>query len=102
MMRLAEGACAEHKPTSAAELEAGRAERGNWDTFGQWFDRTVFCAKSLAPYQSPTFRAIVVTAPGEEMTVPQHTETLIEASAEAGEEVQAQRTYFKMIQGGRA
>jgi hypothetical protein len=62
MMKLAEGAASVHRPWTQADVDAGRAAAvgGDWDRFGLWFDRTVFCAKELAKYQSPTFKAIAV------------------------------------------
>lgn len=62
MMVLAEGATGVHRP-NPEEVAAGAKEKGSWELFGAWFDRTVYCAKELAKYQSPTYRAVAVTVP---------------------------------------
>jgi len=78
MMKVAENGASLHKPLDPGlpldeaqrienELAAQQGRRprvvsaGNWGLFGEWFDRAVQCAKELAKYQSPTFRAIAVT-----------------------------------------
>jgi hypothetical protein len=38
-------------------------QEDHWKRFGEWFDRTAYCAKELAKYQSPTFKAVAVMAP---------------------------------------
>lgn len=68
LMRIAEGAASLHKPPTGAEIAKAmdrgqQPPTGDWGLFGEWFDRAVFCAKSLAPFQSPTFKAIAVMAP---------------------------------------
>lgn len=64
MMEIAEGATGLHKPQQGTD---GRIidGTGDWPLFGEWFDRTVYCAKELAKYQSPTFKAVAVYAPGQ-------------------------------------
>lgn len=63
-MRLSEGAAGEFMPTPSAQLKQGKAENPNkdWDRFGEWVDRVIYCAKELAKYQSPALRAILVPA----------------------------------------
>lgn len=79
MMRLAEGAASLHRPPTPEQVRGAQAQEdaaaarekreprkifaGNWDLFGAWFDRTVFCAKEMAKYQSPTYKAIAVMTP---------------------------------------
>lgn len=65
LMTIADWATALHRPPSPDEIEAaelaGRTiHPGDWDRFGEWFDRTEMSAKDLAKYQSPTFRAVAV------------------------------------------
>lgn len=64
-MRLAEGAAGEFAPTPSAQLAQGKAENPNkdWDRFGEWVDRVITCAKALASYQSPTYKAVAVMMP---------------------------------------
>jgi len=68
MMKLAEGAAGFHQPPSPSEIQAAQAEgrqipTGDWDRFGQWFDRIAYCAKELAKYQSPQIKAVDAPAP---------------------------------------
>jgi len=66
LMNIALGATGLNRPTPQADLLTGRAANpdGDWDRFGAWFDRTAFCAKELAKYQSPQIRAVdIPTAP---------------------------------------
>ena len=60
LMKVAEGATSLHRPTTSQELQGGATPNpdGDWDKFGQWFDRTVHCAQALANYQSPKFKTI--------------------------------------------
>lgn len=57
------------KPVTADIITKARAggddKLGEWNVeeFGAWFDRAAYVAKELAKYQSPTFKAIAVTAP---------------------------------------
>lgn len=64
-MKLAEGACAVNRPTAAEDIAKGKAENpdGDWGRFGEWFDRTVYCAKELAKYQSPQIKGVDAPAP---------------------------------------
>jgi hypothetical protein len=83
---LAEGAAAVHRPPKPDEIAAAQAMEnakaleekreprtlyaGNWELFGQWFDRTVstardaaMCAKELANYQAPKIKSVDAPAP---------------------------------------
>jgi hypothetical protein len=68
---MALGATRLNRPTSKGALDAdGKAQKdnpnGDWDRFGAWFDRTAFCAKELAKFQSPQIKAVdIPTAPPE-------------------------------------
>lgn len=44
----------------AAGEDRARAQTGDPDKMGQWFDRWTYCAKELAQYQSPKLRAIAI------------------------------------------
>lgn len=61
LMKLAEGAASLHRPQTADGKVVENT--GDWEKFGAWFDRTVYCARELAKYQSPTFRAHMISAP---------------------------------------
>ena len=71
LMNMALGATRLNRPTSKGGLDAdGKAQKdksnGDWDRFGAWFDRTAFCAKELAKFQSPQIKAVdIPTAPPE-------------------------------------
>ena len=55
------GAAAYFQPRSSAIGEAN--QNADWDKFEKWGRLAMDCASKLAPYQSPTFRAIMVSAP---------------------------------------
>lgn len=60
-MRFAEGVVSLNRPEPVVvEGKVSGTQGGDWDRFGAWFDRWVFCAKELAKYQSPQLRAIAV------------------------------------------
>ena len=67
-MNIALGATGLNRPTPKGQ-EGPNGEinaNGDWDRFGAWFDRTAYCAKELAKYQSPTIKAVdIPTAPPE-------------------------------------
>lgn len=67
-MRLAEGAASVNKPTAAADIANGAPQNpdGDWARFGEWFDRTVYCAKELAKFQSPQIKAVDAPTPPPE------------------------------------
>lgn len=93
MMKLAEGAAGQHKPPSAAEISAGAAALGDWDKFGEWFDRIAWCAKELAKYQSPQLRAIAVTMPGQ----PRDMKTVEGKVLDVNDPLVVQRAYISMV-----
>jgi hypothetical protein len=58
LMNIALGATGLNRPTPKGQ-EGPNGEvnpNGDWDRFGAWFDRTAYCAKELARYQSPTIK----------------------------------------------
>lgn len=65
LMNLAEGATGLNRPTPARDAAKGVQQNpdGDWDRFGQWFDRTAYCAKELAKYQSPQIKAMEAPTP---------------------------------------
>lgn len=72
MMKLAEGAAGVNRPTTQSDINEGKQTNpdGDWNRFGEWFDRTAYCAKELAKYQSPTFKAIAVHVVPDQTNVP--------------------------------
>lgn len=104
MMRLAEGATALHRPTPKRDVLLGAKENpdGSWEKFGAWFDRTVTCAKELAKYQSPTFKAVLVSqAPGNVDQAPVMIESRATGTDGAERLQQASQTYLKLLRGGK-
>jgi hypothetical protein len=68
LMNIALGATGLNRPTpKGQERPNGQVNpNGDWDRFGAWFDRTAFCAKELAKFQSPQIKAVdIPTAPPE-------------------------------------
>lgn len=62
MMNLARETMHKNRP-AAAVVAKGKKQPQNWEGFGQWFDRTVYCSKELAKYQSPQIRAMEAPTP---------------------------------------
>ena len=60
LMNIALGATGLNRPTpKGQEGPNGQVNpNGDWDRFGAWFDRTAYCAKELAKYQSPQVKAM--------------------------------------------
>jgi hypothetical protein len=68
LMKVAEGATDMHRPPSLDQVEAaakaGQAlALGDWGLCGEWFDRTAYCAKELAKYQSAPIKSVEAPAP---------------------------------------
>jgi hypothetical protein len=65
LMNVAEGACGLNRPTTARDIAAGAKSNqdGDWNRFGEWFDRTAYCAKELAKFQSPQIKAMDAPTP---------------------------------------
>jgi hypothetical protein len=61
MMEIFVGATAYFQPTIARGVAPNPNQ--DWNEFEKWARLVMECAAKLAPYQSPTFRAGVVTAP---------------------------------------
>jgi len=57
-MEIFIGATAYFQPS--LKPDAPQVEQSQWDQFEKWARLAMECASKLAPYQSPTFRAIVV------------------------------------------
>jgi hypothetical protein len=57
------GRAAHYQPRPRQDDRAEQNPHANEELFEKWARLSVECAKYLAPYQSPTFRAIVVTPP---------------------------------------
>ena len=78
----------------------------NWQEFHKWQVTAANIARILAPYQDPTFRAILVTTPGEMIGTgfaaaggskdgPADESEMIDVSQGA-----AQAAYLRMVKGG--
>jgi hypothetical protein len=65
LMNVAEGAAGLNRPTAARDLATGAKANpdGDWNRFGEWFDRTAYCAKELAKFQSPQIKAMEAPTP---------------------------------------
>lgn len=97
MMKIAEGAAGLFQPKNP---ESGRLEGiEDWDRFGQWLDRTIVCAKELAKYQSPQFRAILVTPPPPQ-ELPRHGDGA--KVIDINDPVALERVYKRMLGVGRS
>jgi hypothetical protein len=66
-MKLAEEVAARNRPQPANGKS--KAIRAAWALYNEWFDRWVFCAKELAKYQSPTFKAVAVMPANPQETI---------------------------------
>jgi hypothetical protein len=69
LMNIALGATGLNRPTpKGQEGPNGQTNpNGDWDRFGAWFDRTVFCAKALAKYQSPEIKPVDIPTAAPEI-----------------------------------
>ena len=69
LMNLAEGACGLNRPTPQRMILQGDKQNpdGDWGRFGEWFDRTAYCAKELAKFQSPQIKAMEAPTPAPTM-----------------------------------
>jgi hypothetical protein len=108
LMDVAIGAMQRHQPVTkdmvararAAGNKAVKESRGDWKGFGDWWDRAAFAAKSLAPFQSPTYRAIVVAQAGEG-SAPAPMKDVTPEAGPAGDAAteRAQQTYLRLVKG---
>lgn len=102
MMQFAEGTTGLLRPTSQREAIAGKERNpdGDWTRFGEWFDRWFHCARELAKYQSPTFRAIAVSAPEEQAQQGTTIDAALEDELSDGEgAARAGATYLRLVKG---
>lgn len=106
MMFIAKGATASFQPVSEEQAQRAQAagqtnvkpRAGDMEKFGQWWDRTVFAAKELAKYQSPTFRAIMVSTAGD---APKNDPKQIEGNVvPIDDPVGAGRVYRRIVMAG--
>ena len=74
LMQVSTAAMAAYQAVSAEQARMAlaadpntkiRAQPGDVEKFGQWWDRTLYAAKELARYQSPTMKAVQVTVQGQ-------------------------------------
>jgi len=45
----------------AEEVVILHKANADWSTFGDWFDRWVYCARALSKFQTPELRAILIS-----------------------------------------
>lgn len=108
LLDVALGAMQRHQPVTAEMVERARAagnkavkeSRGDWNGFGDWWDRAALAAKSLAPFQSPTYRAIVVAQAGEG-SGPAPMKDVTPEAGPAGDAAmeRSQQTYLRLVKG---
>lgn len=53
---VCEGAMSIFRPNQDGTIAPGSVQ--NWDRFAEWMDKSIYCAKELAKYQSAQYRAI--------------------------------------------
>lgn len=106
LLDVALGAMQRHQPVTKEMVDRARAagnanvkeSKGDWDGFGDWWDRAAFAAKALAPYQSATYKAIAVQmAPiAEPARAPADNVRQIDDSNAVS------RVYLRVMKGGKA
>lgn len=90
---------AENAAAAAANREPRQLYAGDWSLFGNWFDRWVFCAKSLAEFQSPKYKAIAVAVAPMNQT-PQAPQMIDTEPRDADErERRAANSYLTLVKG---
>lgn len=104
LMKLSEQQIYRYQPTAPEDVKKGAQPNpeGNLGLFGDWIDRTAYMAKELAKYQSPTFKAVMVsTTPGESNPPPKQIDA--DANGISGEDrvARASQTYLMLVKGGR-
>jgi len=83
LMEIFIGATAYFQPTITPGVPS---TTGDWDKFEKWARLAMECAAKLAPYQSPTFRAIVVAPPPAESDITKRfTLTIFEQRRQIGD-----------------
>jgi len=103
LMKLSEQQIYRYQPTPREEVKKGVEPNpeGDLGLFGDWIDRTAFMAKELAKYQSPTFKAVMVsTSPGE--SNPPQKQIEGQANGATGEDrlQKASQSYLMLVKGG--
>jgi|GEM_PF-2452872 len=65
LAKIAEGIAAAQQPKLIGQDARGQPvfEGGNWALFGEWFDRTAYCAKELMKYQNAPIKAVDAPTP---------------------------------------
>lgn len=81
----------------AAVKSGGKATKAQWNDFRAWLELFVNTCVKLAPYQSPTYRAILVTTPtGEGAGAPDKVADLGDIGDETTRSAQ---TYLRLVKG---
>lgn len=100
-MLLFAGMAAHYQPQPVAGAHPNEHE----DKFDKYARLACETAKWLAPYQSPTYRAIMVSTPGENsgkmIDAPRVAEVDDNISDARADEI-SQQTYLRMIKGGKS
>jgi hypothetical protein len=93
LMEIFIGATAYFQPTVAIGTQPNPNQ--DWGEFEKWGRLAMECAAKLAPYQSPTFRAVMVSAPP-----PAQPEGNLNNVFPIGDPVAAARTYRRIVSAG--
>jgi len=94
LLEIAIGCTAYHQPSLAPE--AKKNVNADWAEFKDWLKIAADIGHKLSHFQSPTFRAVVVTTPGDgEQVIPSEPYDEIGGGAE-----RAQQTYLRLVKGG--
>jgi hypothetical protein len=88
------GATAHFQPTIAIGAKPNPNE--DWVMFEKWGRLAMECAAKLAPYQSPTFRAVMVSAP-----LPARPEDNLSSVIPMDDPVAASRIYCRIVSASR-
>lgn len=96
LMKVAEGAAGRFQQRINGE---GGDTTANWERFEAWFDRARQCARDLAPFTAPTYRAVaVVTAPSD-MAAPAAQVIEHEPRDTEERERKASESYLRLVKG---
>lgn len=95
-MGIAEGAAGKFREALGPKPAVNDA---NWKPFGEWLDRAIYCAKELANYQSPRFRAVaVMVTPADVAPAPSVTIDHEPRDSEERERA-ASESYLRLVKG---
>jgi hypothetical protein len=102
LIPIFKGAAYHFQPTPSELLQQGRPantrdgmKNGNWDKFEKWIRLLMECATKLAPYESPTFRAVQVSMVAD---APREIKT-IDNVIDLNDPVVVSRAYQRLVAG---